>query len=468
MLALGACQPQASEPPRPRAAPVHVPDGLLADVVTPNLQACWDALRSQLGKTGAWLPEPVALAVVQLLGVPPLMAGRFQSERPAHAAVAFDGPELEWVAALPITSGREFAAELATGSGAPFRVRGTGRILHLDGRTRSGAALGVSGQFLLIGSSSEAIDRLGAFVVQQRAQVPALGQLLAKVTPRAAIAALTSAYLDRAPLGAGRSTGSVVESERFDVLAESAADALLDEVGELTRGELVATFQGSDLVVTGSFERGADLQAAASTAQRVPSLCEVMRALPGNLAAGAVLDADVSADTLRELVNPWLPVAQVSAPPAWPDLAGPVALGWAEESAGAAFVLSYKEPAEPLERTLRPWLAFAQTRGPEDVRRAAVQTQLFGPGRPVEWATLGRGGRRHLAVGAHLERYFREAAAGAPDGSVVPRCEPSDRVHIWVNGYGELAFGQEGSNRNGRARASLSRIVALLMPEASR
>lgn len=152
-------------------------------------QQLWEDVRAGLGERGRALPKHYPLLVTKLLGVSPVLTGRFRIQAPLRASVALKAGELQWVVGLPLHSGSELLAELTTGSGAPYlaeKAEGHVRV-HRPG-TQEFPARGVSGNWLLLASSADALKLLGAYVghASIEANIPApAGSIVLRSLPGA-------------------------------------------------------------------------------------------------------------------------------------------------------------------------------------------------------------------------------------------------------------------------------------------
>lgn len=171
VLALAFCgvfacrdeQPKPSPPPTPLEIP-EPPRDMLASVVIPAPQVVYEAWRSKAGD-GSIMPRQFPVALTQLLGLPPLVSGRFQTHHAATMALALGDAKVGWVLGLRVASGAALIAELTTGSGARFSALEKGHVALLRGARTT---FGVVDSTLLIASEERLLERYGLYVARRQ------------------------------------------------------------------------------------------------------------------------------------------------------------------------------------------------------------------------------------------------------------------------------------------------------------
>ncbi len=191
LLLSNSCREEAKPTPARGALPVTVaaPGSLVMQGVIAGPQVFWQDVRTGLGEEGRRLPKHFPLLVTELLGVSPVISGRFELNEPIRVALGVDGARLRWALALRVRSGAELVAELSTGATAPYRVT---RNPHLQELARPGAeeivARGVSSNWLVLASDSETLRAYAPYLAFTRVEdttTAQTGRLALTSTPAA-------------------------------------------------------------------------------------------------------------------------------------------------------------------------------------------------------------------------------------------------------------------------------------------
>jgi hypothetical protein len=148
--------------------PVPAPGPLLFDVLLPRPAQTWHRVREVAGERAALLPLNVGLLVARTLGLPPVVATRFDADVPWVGAIlrSKDG-QPQWVFAARIRSGAELVAELTLGKQPSHRgVERAGLVLLQ--RTEPGGfeALAIADNYLLFASDAAALEAAGRYLAR--------------------------------------------------------------------------------------------------------------------------------------------------------------------------------------------------------------------------------------------------------------------------------------------------------------
>jgi hypothetical protein len=173
-LALGAgCGDKPKElPPAPVVlAAVPEPAGLAAELVIPKPGTLWTKVRNLGGDKLSLLPASFPMLVASLLGLPPAAIESLEQDAPAFGAVILEGGKELPVLALHLRNGQKLVAQLTLGSQAKFVKKtdepsGVVLLEPANGETSLNAALGVIGDFLLVGYAPDGLLKLGPYVAR--------------------------------------------------------------------------------------------------------------------------------------------------------------------------------------------------------------------------------------------------------------------------------------------------------------
>jgi hypothetical protein len=117
----------------------------------------------EAGAEGKALPFQFPVLAAHVLGLPPLLSGRFRPELPVFGALGVNEGQLEWALALRVQSGAEVVAELSTGSEARFQRVSSEGVTLLRGASRT---FGVVDSYIVLASSESAVIRYAPFLVR--------------------------------------------------------------------------------------------------------------------------------------------------------------------------------------------------------------------------------------------------------------------------------------------------------------
>jgi len=176
-IALGGCpsrREDASSSGTPGTAPsalaaVPAPADLAAELIVPNPEASWSALRAALGEDAVMVPRSVGGLLVGLLGLPLRAAQEFDEKLPIVGALASDGA---MALGIHVRSGSTLRLVLASGQDAAFDVDTRDAVALLRPRVAARAALvtgltlAVVGNYLVLASSDGAALNLGPFLAR--------------------------------------------------------------------------------------------------------------------------------------------------------------------------------------------------------------------------------------------------------------------------------------------------------------
>lgn len=171
-LAPGCGDKPKELPPAPVVLPaVPEPAGLAAELIIPKPGTLWTKVRNLGGDKLALLPASFPMLVATLLGLPPAAIESIEQDAPAFGAVVIvDGKELP-VLALHLRNGSRMVSQLTLGSGAKFAKKtdepsGVVLLEPASGETSLNAAIGVAGDYLLVGYAPDGLLKLGPYVTR--------------------------------------------------------------------------------------------------------------------------------------------------------------------------------------------------------------------------------------------------------------------------------------------------------------
>lgn len=164
----GAGTAQSAEP----LGPVPAPAGLLADLFVPAPAATWTKLRAGIGGPAVFLPQSFGGLVTTLTGMPITLAAEIDESVPVLGAASRQGknPALITVG-VHVKSGERFLNQLTRGEAARFAavVDPQSRVTILTDKTSPESArfaLGLVGNYLLIGPKAADLHALGPYVAR--------------------------------------------------------------------------------------------------------------------------------------------------------------------------------------------------------------------------------------------------------------------------------------------------------------
>jgi hypothetical protein len=177
LISTGACESSGSSssgaaPTAEPMTPVPAPAGLLADILIPSPATTWTKVRSGVGGPTVLMPASLGGLVAALAGLPITVAPEVDEAVPAVGAMMREGKgPLLVTLGVHVKSGERFVAQLTKGEAARFRVvvDGTSRVSLLTPKTspeNARVALGVLGNYLLIGQKPADLNALGPYVAR--------------------------------------------------------------------------------------------------------------------------------------------------------------------------------------------------------------------------------------------------------------------------------------------------------------
>ncbi len=236
LVLFSGCRERDEGPVPARSVPssevVAEPKALVMVGLIAGPQALWTDVRAGLGESGRRLPKHFPLLVTELLGVSPVLTGRFDLNEPARVALGVEGDRLQWALALRVQSGAELVAELTTGSQAAYRATSHDVLKEL---ARVGAdevpARGVVSNWLIVATDSAALRSLGPYLGRKRIEdrlKAQTGELMLESAPSAGtkLADFWNAWWIR--------DGKLYQRELLSLLQGVAAEHMTDQLVALT------------------------------------------------------------------------------------------------------------------------------------------------------------------------------------------------------------------------------------------
>lgn len=153
-------------------ASVPKPSDLVAELRVPSPARSYGKLRASLGEDAVLLPRSVGGLAVRLLGLPLRAAQEIDEGLPLVGALAGDS-ESRFAVALHVRDGGTFVVVLTSGEEAPFSAERRDGVVHLAPRgalrepLAKGLALGVAGNYLVIGDRADSVSHLGPFLARE-------------------------------------------------------------------------------------------------------------------------------------------------------------------------------------------------------------------------------------------------------------------------------------------------------------
>lgn len=369
-------------------SPVPEPAGLVAEFVVAKPNSTWQKVRTLAGGSAQLLPQGFPLLVASLLGLPIKAAELVDSEVPLVGAVAIEGEgEAErLVAGVHVRDGARFVAALTEGAEARYaaRVDTTPMLTLLEPKPPAppGLALGVLGNYVLVGREAEALRRVGPYVARTLSTRPASeGDDLALVAKRRGLTGAVRGRLERLW---GATKAMLEASERRERERHGGAEpTFADPVAALAKAD--ATVSGL-LGVLGDLD---DVRASVVLDDRgVRARAALVPAGAGGPAGRAF--AEMASGTAAPLL----------------ELPGDVALALLTRDS----VDARKRSADAQSQTLGELFAGRLPEG--DGRRVDEALTLWAAGRG-DWLTVG--------VGTELGRRAFYAASGVTDAGALDR-----------------------------------------------
>jgi hypothetical protein len=197
-LPLGACGSKESAPDAGAVAeavtPLPAPAGHLGDLFIGAPATTWGKARVAIGQAALFLPQGFPGLVTTLVGMPITYAAEIDDQVPVVGAAARQGRgPLQLAIGVHVKSGERFIGQLTRGESARFDPTvdpATHVTLLTDKAAPESAkvALGVLGNYLLIGGKAADLYALGPYVVRTLGAAPAPKDDVAFELPEAALA----------------------------------------------------------------------------------------------------------------------------------------------------------------------------------------------------------------------------------------------------------------------------------------
>ncbi len=240
--------------------PLPAPAGHVADLFIPAPGATWGKARAAIGGAGLFLPQAFGPLVATLVGIPATLSAEIDDAVPVVGAAtrAGRGP-LQVVAGVHVKAGDRFVDQLTRGEGARFNAAldPASHVTLLTDKTAPGSArvaLGVMGNYLLVGATPADLYAVGPYVVRTvavtmgggpppPAMAPAQKDDVVIELPEKALA---GPWLDEARALQGRATGGGVALVPFTGLLDAATTLLGDAKGARCALNFDAVTRGGD------------------------------------------------------------------------------------------------------------------------------------------------------------------------------------------------------------------------------
>jgi hypothetical protein len=168
-------------------APIPAPAGLMAELFVPKPDATWSKLRSMLGAPAAFLPASIGALATSMLGLPASLMGDFDGAIAVLGALVDDQGTARGALAVHVKSGDRLIVALTKGEAARFTARQDAAssitllepLSHAANAPDGGAsggqspmALGILGNYLLIGRTALDLTAAGPYVVRTLPKAP--------------------------------------------------------------------------------------------------------------------------------------------------------------------------------------------------------------------------------------------------------------------------------------------------------
>lgn len=153
-------------------AEAPVPASLVAELSIGNPKQTWQRLLGLGGDLARALPSNLPVLLATSLSLPPAAAGSLDEGVPMVGAILSreGASEPDLVVGMHVLSGTELVASLTLGDGAKFRRIDEAprlvRLVNAPGTPELRGALGVSGNYLILSSSAEALREAARFVAE--------------------------------------------------------------------------------------------------------------------------------------------------------------------------------------------------------------------------------------------------------------------------------------------------------------
>lgn len=273
--------------------PIPAPPGLVAEIVIPLPEATWKEARLAIGGPALFLPQSIGGFMTTALGLPITTSGEFDANLPALGAI-IDAPERPQPYAaigVHVRVGERLVDQLTKGEGARFTAKVDAKTglteLSAKGNVKSPVAMGVLGNYLLVGRELADLTEAGPYIARTLAKSPpAAKEDIAVELPDAALRGPIKASMQRIRDSLRGSKAAVVPLLPLD----NVADRLLEIVPDLARARLSIDLDGpaARLRVAGAPRPGAGPATAAIRSMSAGDV-DPLRSLPKDTLL-AVLD----------------------------------------------------------------------------------------------------------------------------------------------------------------------------------
>ena len=238
LVSSGACTPNGggTDAGAPIVAapltPVPAPAGLLGELFVPSPGATWGRARSSAGGPAVFMPQSFGGLVTTLVGLPITMAGEIDEAVPLVGAALREGKgPVQGVVGVHVKAGDRFLDQLTRGEGARYNaaVDAGSHVTWLTDKVApesSRVALGVLGNYLLVGQKPADLFAVGPYVARTLSVAPQPKEEIAVELPEAALVGpIVEAARDLRPAGDDPMATLVPITGLLDHAVELLADA---------------------------------------------------------------------------------------------------------------------------------------------------------------------------------------------------------------------------------------------------
>ena len=197
LLSFGACSsrggPDAGTVAAAPLTPVPAPAGLLGELFIPAPGATWGRARSSVGGPAVFMPQSFGGLAATLVGLPITMAAEIDDAVPLVGAAVREGKgPIQGVVGLHVKAGDRFVDQLTRGEGARYNatVDAGSHVTLLTDKVApeaSRVALGVLGNYLLVGQKPADLFGVGPYVARTLSVAPQPKEEIAVELPEAAL-----------------------------------------------------------------------------------------------------------------------------------------------------------------------------------------------------------------------------------------------------------------------------------------
>jgi hypothetical protein len=184
----------AGAPPVDVTSPVPAPAGHLGDLFVAAPGATWAKARGTIGQPALFLPQSFGALATTVIGLPVTLAAEMDEAVPLVGAIAREATgALQIVVAIHVKAGDRFVDQVTRGEGARFNatVDPTTHVTLLTDKVapeRAKVALGVLGNYLLVGAKPADVYALGPYVARTLGVAPPPKEDLVFEMPEKALA----------------------------------------------------------------------------------------------------------------------------------------------------------------------------------------------------------------------------------------------------------------------------------------